>query len=134
MGRHVAQSVERRTLEAESGDRNPGWAPGGGVGFRLTSPNQPRPHYWQTGYPQFPGKGLIVNIVLTKCRQPVQQQMDSRIWIMLTLQDRKNVLTARGGSKHYKKYKENTIGLRKEVGFKQEFPLRVLPLSGLHSP
>ena len=60
-GRQVAQSVERRTLKQKSRVRNTCWAPGGGVGFHLTSPirravRRRRPHYSQSGDPQFPGK------------------------------------------------------------------------------
>ena len=57
-GRQVAQSVERRTLEAEVPGSNPCRAPGGGVGFHLTSPirralRRRRPHYSQSGDPQW---------------------------------------------------------------------------------
>ena len=65
-GRQVAQSVERRTLKQKSLVRNPCWAPGGGVGFHLSSPirravRRRRPHYSQSGDPQFPGKKRLKN-------------------------------------------------------------------------
>ena len=61
LGRQVAQSVERRTLEAEVPGSKP---PGGGVAFHLTSLirralRRRGPHYSQSGDLQFPGKGLI---------------------------------------------------------------------------
>ena len=64
LGRHAAESVERRTIEVASWVRNPHWTPGGGVGSHLSSPIRRalrwrRPHNPTSGHSKFSWMGSM---------------------------------------------------------------------------